>query len=141
MKFSIPVYNTSLSNKKPQTDRFFTHITSPCPLDVHTSVRKTVSQSFSPRNHVTYESPPRDVHTVPTRHVNGLQRGYTHVPKLFSDSATEEPFKGFQMANVNTSSESNQTDSDISFQNGRTKLSLPPINNDAKTRSLTLSQF
>lgn len=138
MNFSIPEYNTSLTGRKLQSPQPVTCMIPPHPYDGQ-SLRKSATQNINPSNHLTYQIPPRNVQSVPTR---GLQRGYTHAPKLFSDDANEEPFKGVRKVNnIATNSDNKLVENSVAFHNGKTKLSLPRIGADMNSRSLTLSQF
>lgn len=125
MNFGIPEYNPALSDRRTQSPRPFTGITSARPQDAHQPIRKSFTDLSSPRHQETF------VHTV-SKPPYAFRRAHTQVPKLLLEPCADEILKE-EPINVptNTPAESARTP----------KMSLPPIEKETQSRSLTISQF
>lgn len=141
IQFSIPGYSSTRSDKH-QTPRPFTCLDTSRPIDVQQALRRPVTDNYSQQKSLDESTDDVITPNVP-HHSLRLRRNNTNVPKLFADSLCEED----QQCEPEAPREHLQNNIQKSFEKGvtfyksKTRLSLPPIGNDLKSRSLTLGQF
>ncbi|XP_052811021.1 uncharacterized protein LOC128238805 isoform X1 [Mya arenaria] len=139
IQFGIPEYNTTLHERKLTTPPTSARLN-----DTQQSIKRPATQINSERHQPSANQIlSRDIHSVPThtRAVNSgtYPRSIMHVSKLFADTAMSDVSTSESKSVRNTTNDSQNLQSSLQIQ--KTKFSLPPINHDLKTRSVTLTQF
>lgn len=131
IKFGIPEYNSSLHDRMLQSSR---PVTSALPTsEPQRLAMRPVTHSVTSRPYPSNLPVTRDSH-MPSRGIVGLQRSYTFAPKLSTDPISKPDDRDHQRKAA-------PKEAVMTFEKQKTRLSLPPIYLDMKSRSLTISHF
>ncbi|KAL4233113.1 hypothetical protein ACF0H5_007798 [Mactra antiquata] len=145
IQFSLPEYSTTRVDKKHQiqSPRPFTCLETGRSYDIHQVIRRPVTGNYITPREILENSPEVDSVQIMSSNQPRLRRSYTNVPKLFADpvhvDATPSDLKSSREQKSRLSHK--PLEKSVTFYDTKARVSLPPIGNDMKSRSLSLGQF